>query len=213
MKILHVLFTTSIAVAVATPSGGRSSETPRILQRQAGNQSSSSSLQPNFTHAQLWDLNTKFLDAFIYPANVKEAKAINSTILAEDVQGRVDITRTFNGRELNTEYLFGLFANLAAADAGAISLLGIPLSYEVLHFAASQNVVAALTRYVLFYRNILPLACGKLMKSWHPGSNSTSRPSTSFFPSTSTPGTPTTAKAKSPNTTPPSNTGNGSSTT
>ncbi|CAO1598941.1 hypothetical protein XANCAGTX0491_002689 [Xanthoria calcicola] len=147
MKILHALFTTSIAVAVATPSGGRSLEPPRILQRQAGNQSSSSSLQPNFTHAQLWDLNTKFLDAFIYPANVKEAKAINSTILAEDVQGRVDITRTFNGRELNTEYLFGLFANLAAADAGAISLLGIPLSYEVLHFAASQNVVAALTRF------------------------------------------------------------------
>lgn len=33
-----------------------------------------------------------------------------SGLLAEDVQGRVDITRTFDGRELNTAYLFGLFA-------------------------------------------------------------------------------------------------------
>ncbi|KAL8659976.1 MAG: hypothetical protein Q9226_000139 [Calogaya cf. arnoldii] len=147
MKLLQVLLITSIAAAIATPSRGCLSKPSRILERQASNQSLSSELQLNFTYAQLWGHHNRFLDAFIYPANVKEAKAINSTILAEDVQGRVDITRTFNGRELNTEYLFGLFANLAGAEAGAISLLGLPLSYEVLHFAASQNVVAALTRF------------------------------------------------------------------
>ncbi len=61
--------------------------------------------------------------------------------------GRVDITRTFKGRELNTEYLFGLFANLAAAP-GQISLLGVPLSYEILRFAANQNIVSASTKFV-----------------------------------------------------------------
>ncbi|KAL8919211.1 MAG: hypothetical protein Q9172_005084 [Xanthocarpia lactea] len=140
------LFTLLIAV-VATPSYGQSPGASPTLERQAANLSSSSGPQPNFTYTQLWELNKRFSDAFIYPANVKEARAINSTLLADDVQGRVDITRTFDGRELNTEYLFGLFANLARAEAGAITLLGLPLSYEILHFAASQNVVAALTRF------------------------------------------------------------------
>lgn len=143
MKLLQALFIISVAASITR---GLSIEPRKILERQVANQSYPSNVQPNFTYAQLWDLHKKFLDAFIYPANVKEARAINSTILAEDVQGRVDVTRTFNGRELNTEYLFGLFANLASAEAGAISLLGLPLNYEVLHFAASQNVVAALTR-------------------------------------------------------------------
>ena len=74
-----------------------------------------------------------------------QARAINSSLLADDVQGRVDVTRTFNGRELNTEYLFGLFANIAD-NPGQITLLGVPLSYEILHFAANQNIVSASTR-------------------------------------------------------------------
>ena len=94
--------------------------------------------------------------------------SINSTLLAEDVQGRVDTTRNFDGREINTEYLFGLFANLATSsngpnafslfglfanlatsgnDPNAFSLLGIPTSYEITHFAASENIASASTRY------------------------------------------------------------------
>ncbi len=75
-----------------------------------------------------------------------QAKSINSTIFAEDVQGRVDITRTFLGRELNTEYLFGLFANIAA-NKNEFTLLGYPTSYEITHFAASQNIASASIRY------------------------------------------------------------------
>lgn len=75
----------------------------------------------------------------------EQAKSINSTILAEDVLGRIDITRTFEGRELNTEYLFGLFANIAATP-NSITLLGIPISYEIIHFAANQNIASASTR-------------------------------------------------------------------
>jgi len=46
------------------------------------------------------------------------------------VQGRIDVTRTFDGRELNTEYLFGLFANVAG-DPNPFSLLRVPISYEI----------------------------------------------------------------------------------
>ncbi|KAL8686413.1 MAG: hypothetical protein Q9224_005455 [Gallowayella concinna] len=147
MKSLLTLFLAPLAATAAISSDLGPLESSPILERQATNVPAGTTPPPAFTVKQLWNLNKKFLDNFIYPANVRVAKAINSTLLAEDVQGRVDITRTFDGRELNTEYLFGLFANLATAEAGAISLLGIPLSYEVLHFAASQNVAAALTRF------------------------------------------------------------------
>jgi hypothetical protein len=45
----------------------------------------------------------RFADAFMYPNNTIEAAKINSTLFAETVQGRVDATTTFDGRELNTE--------------------------------------------------------------------------------------------------------------
>src|ERR1700736_3434432 len=45
----------------------------------------------------------RFADAFMYPNNTVQANMINSTLFAESVQGRVDMTTTFDGRELNTE--------------------------------------------------------------------------------------------------------------
>lgn len=121
--------------------------------------------QPSFTFEELFHLQNRFWKDFISPANAEQvnplsrlqtvrttvsnqqtqAKAINSTLLSEDVLGRIDITRNFKGRELNTEYLFGLFANLAAS-ANSFSLLGVPSSYEITHFAANQNVASASTR-------------------------------------------------------------------
>ncbi|KAL8994975.1 MAG: hypothetical protein Q9188_006919 [Gyalolechia gomerana] len=147
MRPLLALALAPIAAAIALSSEAESSKNSPIVERQAANSAAAEPAQPTFSFAQLWDLNKKFLDNFVYPADVIQAKAINSTILSEDVQGRIDITRTFNGRELNTEYLFGLFANLAEASEGAISLLGVPLSYEILHFAANQNIVTTLTRF------------------------------------------------------------------
>jgi hypothetical protein len=46
---------------------------------------------------------TRFADAFTYPNNTIQAKSINSTLFSETVQGRVDATTNFYGRELNTE--------------------------------------------------------------------------------------------------------------
>jgi hypothetical protein len=103
--------------------------------------------QPHYTFDELYYLQVKFFDNFIYLADITQAKSINSTLLADDVQGRIDVTRTFDGRELNTEYLFGLFANLAA-DPNSISLLGVPISYEILHFAANEYIISAATRFM-----------------------------------------------------------------
>jgi hypothetical protein len=115
--------------------------------------SPSTTSQPFYTFDELYNLQVNFFDNFIYPADITQAKSINSTLLAEDVQGRIDITRTFDGRELNTEYLFGLFANLAA-DPNSISLLGIPISYEILHFAANEYITSAATRFMFNFTSL-----------------------------------------------------------
>ena len=46
---------------------------------------------------------TRFADAFMFPNNTIQAAAINSTLFSENIQGRVDLTDNFDGRELNTE--------------------------------------------------------------------------------------------------------------
>lgn len=96
---------------------------------------------PYFTFDELYNMTTGFFDNFMYPNNAVQAKLINSTLFAEDVLGRVDVTRNFNGRELNTEYAFGLFANIAL-NPNSFTLLGVPTDYEIIHFAANQNVIA-----------------------------------------------------------------------
>lgn len=100
---------------------------------------------PNLSHNKLYKLNVNFWDTFLYPKDDVEAKKINSTIFATDVKGRIDATRTFEGQELNTEYLFGLFANLAATDSHQLSLLGVPISYEIVKFTANDYITSAST--------------------------------------------------------------------
>ncbi|KAJ7250121.1 hypothetical protein B0H12DRAFT_679684 [Mycena haematopus] len=65
---------------------------------------------------------------FSYPQNIEVAKSINYTGFTEDVVGRVDITETFIGQELNTEYLFGLFAGIATGAVAGTPLIGVPLN-------------------------------------------------------------------------------------
>ena len=121
--------------------------------------------QPHYTFDELYNLQVKLFDSCIYPADITQAKSINSTLLAEDVQGRIDITRTFDGRELNTEYLFGLFANLAA-NPNSISLLGVPISYEILHFTANEYITSAATRFMFNFTS-LSLIVPIEIDSWH----------------------------------------------
>lgn len=56
------------------------------------------------------------------------------------MQGRVDITRTFDGDELNREYIFGLFS-----DAEQLSLVGVPIAYNITQFTANDDIASATT--------------------------------------------------------------------
>ncbi|KAJ8107977.1 hypothetical protein OPT61_g8495 [Boeremia exigua] len=112
---------------------------------------------PDLGHDELWRLQHEFYDRWITPNNVKEAESINSTIFSDDVrlehlcrfasakswqiQGRVSDTRTFLGRELNTEYIFGLFMS-----SDSLSIIGNPTEYKIIQFAAVQNIASATTR-------------------------------------------------------------------
>lgn len=95
----------------------------------------------HFSYSELWDLETNYYRNYLYPNNLKQVNMVNSTLFAEDVQGRVDVTREFYGRELNTEYVFGLFS-----DPNQFSLLGIPVAYEIQKFAAYDNIAATSTK-------------------------------------------------------------------
>ena len=64
----------------------------------------------NYQQKLSWFL--RFADTVMYPNNTAEASKINSTLFAETVQGRVDLTSTFDGRELNTEVTHRNFPKL-----------------------------------------------------------------------------------------------------
>lgn len=105
---------------------------------------------PNFTFTELYNLTTRFLTNHMYPLNIAQSLSINSSLLSSDILGRVDATRDYAGRELNTEYLFGLFANIAL-NPDAFTLLGYPVNYTFTRFLGSGNVVsfAAVVEYML----------------------------------------------------------------
>jgi hypothetical protein len=68
----------------------------------------------------------------------------------------VDITRTFDGRELNNEYIFGLFS-----DPEHLSLVGIPTAYKITQFAANENIASATTIFTFnatsFNNTVVPV--------------------------------------------------------
>ncbi|KAJ5462458.1 hypothetical protein N7530_010663 [Penicillium desertorum] len=132
VAFLSVLFSVTCGHFHATAASGLVGKVPRF--------NDSNPQKPKFTFDELWELEVKFWDNFLYPANLKEAQTINSTFFTPDVQGRVDITRNFDGAEMNTEYLFGLFT-----DPTHVNLVGVPVSYEIVEFAANDNIASAST--------------------------------------------------------------------
>ncbi|TDL18467.1 hypothetical protein BD410DRAFT_793163 [Rickenella mellea] len=72
---------------------------------------------------------------------VKEiAASINYTMFDPNVVGRVDITNTFVGAELNTEYLFGTAAQFG--DDKNTSLIGVPLNQTIVELVAQGNTIS-----------------------------------------------------------------------
>ncbi|KAF2274437.1 uncharacterized protein EI97DRAFT_435269 [Westerdykella ornata] len=116
---------------------------------------------PNLGYRKLWDLQNMFWTRFKYPNNVAEAMSLNSTIFSENVQGRVSDTRNFEGRELNTEYIFGLFI-----PSESVSVIGRPGDYEILQFAANQNIAAATTRVQFTFPSFKNLSFPVVIDTW-----------------------------------------------
>ncbi|KAJ3746211.1 hypothetical protein DFH05DRAFT_922790 [Lentinula detonsa] len=92
-----------------------------------------------------------FANAFTNPTSV-----INNSIpspLSEDVVGRIDITTTFVGQELNTEYLFGLFVE--GASENTTQLIGTPTpSFTTQSLVIEPPVIAVSLVNTLWYPTI-----------------------------------------------------------
>lgn len=112
-----------------------------------------------YTSEELYEHALLFLHTFIYPNNVPQAESINSTLFTDDVAGRIEITRDFIGRELNTEYLFGLFVQLAG-DSNITNIFGYGIAYEMNEFIGRCNqytfTAVINASFPLFKNEIIP---------------------------------------------------------
>jgi hypothetical protein len=112
---------------------------------------------PNYKQKLGWFL--RFADAFMYPNNTIEAAKINSTLFAENIQGRVDLTSTFDGRELNTE----VFPPPCSRLTCSISLdyfrrlrVKLPLEYSI--FLVFQRIILSLDLQRQEIKSLVPLS-------------------------------------------------------
>lgn len=93
-------------------------------------------------------MTTRFHDTFVYPHNLAEVNKVNSSLFSENCQGNIDVTRTFVGRELNTEYVFGSFAQVGKTKS--LNLLGVPMSWNMTHWVGFQNNVNFAATFQMF---------------------------------------------------------------
>ncbi|KAF8910868.1 hypothetical protein CPB85DRAFT_1304931 [Mucidula mucida] len=75
-----------------------------------------------------------------------------SPSLASDCVGRVDLTTTFVGSQLNTEYLYGLFSDVASLDT--TQLLGVPIDASAQSIAIEGSLVSASVILSMLYKTI-----------------------------------------------------------
>jgi hypothetical protein len=75
-----------------------------------------------------------------FPRVIEVAKTVNYTYLDPDIVGRVDITSVFQGAELNTEYLFGMFAQFGQSKT--TSLIGVPLNMTIAELVVQGNTLS-----------------------------------------------------------------------
>ncbi|KAJ7073466.1 hypothetical protein B0H15DRAFT_1027447 [Mycena belliarum] len=99
----------------------------------------SAAAQP--TLKQMLGFLGQFVHDFTYPQIIETAKSVNYTGFSADVVGRLDITGTFVGRELNTEYIFGLFSGLASGANVSTPLIGTPLNSTLTNLVIENNII------------------------------------------------------------------------
>lgn len=77
--------------------------------------------RPHFSARGLYELQSSIGESFIAPNNAIQAMKVNSSLLAESVRVRIDVTREFIGVGLNTEYLSGFLHDCRALSLSAFS--------------------------------------------------------------------------------------------
>jgi hypothetical protein len=102
---------------------------------------SSATKQPHFTFDELYNKTFEFTSSLMFPANLAQVSLVNSTFFSDDIVGRIDDAGVFAGRELNTEYNYGIFSNIMPVP-DYVSLVGMPLAFNITHFAANDNIVS-----------------------------------------------------------------------
>ncbi|KAF9009841.1 hypothetical protein BDZ89DRAFT_1078300, partial [Hymenopellis radicata] len=96
------------------------------------------------------DAFEEFLHGFINSTDIVAAG--ESPSLASDCVGRVDLTTTFVGSQLNTEYLYGLSSDVASLNT--TQLLGVPINASVQSLATEGSLVSASVMLSMFYKTI-----------------------------------------------------------
>ncbi|WWC58717.1 uncharacterized protein I303_101261 [Kwoniella dejecticola CBS 10117] len=118
------------------------------------------------TEFQVLETVKQFADGYIAPKNIEIARSINSTLFAEDVTGTADLSTNFDGRELSTEYLFGLFVN-TAEDPTDPSPFGSPISYNVTALLVQHEFVSTSIKFIFNYPSLnqsFPIQIDAFMK-------------------------------------------------
>lgn len=93
-----------------------------------------------------------FADALVDPQRVALGQEGGSGLFAEDVKGLVDIAGELEGRQLATDFLFGLFSS--GNDSSIPSFIGTPKSYLVTSLAVQEHFVTAVLRVDLEYLSV-----------------------------------------------------------
>ncbi|TDL18472.1 hypothetical protein BD410DRAFT_793173 [Rickenella mellea] len=92
------------------------------------------------TLVQILGTMKQFQKDWTFPRVTEIGASINYTLFDPDVIGRVDITNTFYGNELNTEYLFGAFSSFGTSKT--TSLIGVPLNSTISELVIQGDTVS-----------------------------------------------------------------------
>lgn len=92
------------------------------------------------TAQQMLGAVAQFSADFTWPRITQIAAEINYTGFTPDIVGRVDVTNSYQGNELNTEYIFGLFSSVGMSNT--TRLLGVPGNATITELAINPPVIS-----------------------------------------------------------------------
>lgn len=92
------------------------------------------------TAQQMLGAVAQFSNDFTWPRITQIAAQVNYSGFTPDVIGRVDVTNAYQGRELNTEYIFGLFSSVGMSNT--TRLLGVPGNATITELAINPPIIS-----------------------------------------------------------------------